>query len=167
MRGLLSWLHRLLGGGRRSRPAPRPSTPAFGALSTWEVRDPADRTVEITYAPRRDGIPDAGEVVWAWVPYQEDPAQGKDRPLLVIARHDAQRVYAVRLTSQAPKSRHEHIGIGTGPWDRQGRESFADLERLYSVHHRGIRREAAALDRRAFARVAEMLAARHGWRFDG
>jgi len=35
------------------------------------------------------------------------------------------------------------------------------------VHHRGIRREAAALDGRAFSRVARVLAQRHGWRFDG
>ena len=31
-----------------------------------------------------DGEPDPGEVVWAWVPYEDDPAQGKDRPVLVV-----------------------------------------------------------------------------------
>src|SRR3954468_725955 len=36
------------------------------------------------YAPKADGRPDPGEVVWAWVPYEEDPTQGKDRPVLVI-----------------------------------------------------------------------------------
>lgn len=165
-RGLWWWLRRLFGGtGSAQRPARPSASPAFGPLSTWEVADPASRSVEITYAPRRDGIPDAGEVVWAWVPFQEDPAQGKDRPLLVIARQDAQRVYAVKLTSQAPHGRSERVGIGAGPWDRQGRESYADLERLYSVHHHGIRREAAALDRRAFTRVATVLAQRHGWRY--
>ena len=36
------------------------------------------------YAPEIDGEPDPGEVVWAWVPYEEDPSQGKDRPVLVL-----------------------------------------------------------------------------------
>jgi hypothetical protein len=37
-----------------------------------------------TYAPEIDGEPDPGEVVWAWVPYEDDPTQGKDRPVLVL-----------------------------------------------------------------------------------
>ena len=28
------------------------------------------------YAPEADGQPDPGEVVWAWVPYEDDPTQG-------------------------------------------------------------------------------------------
>ena len=39
-----------------------------------------------TYSPDTDGEADPGEVVWAWVPYEDDPAQGKDRPVLLIAR---------------------------------------------------------------------------------
>ena len=39
-----------------------------------------------TYAPEIDGEPDPGEVVWAWVPYEDDPSQGKDRPVLVLGR---------------------------------------------------------------------------------
>lgn len=158
------WLSRLLRGRKRtSRSSPEI---AFDATSTWEVTDPRAHAVQIVYAPRRDGVPDAGEVVWAWVPFQEDPTMGKDRPLLVIARHDTQRVYAVKLTSRAT-SRTDHVSIGSGAWDRQGRESWVDLDQLYSVHHRGIRREAAALDRRTFARVASVIAKRNGWRFDG
>ena len=38
------------------------------------------------YSPKADGRPDPGEVVWAWVPYEEDPSQGKDRPVLVIGK---------------------------------------------------------------------------------
>ena len=37
------------------------------------------------YAPEIDGEPDPGEVVWGWVPYEDDPSQGKDRPVLVLA----------------------------------------------------------------------------------
>ena len=36
------------------------------------------------YAPEIDGEPDPGEVVWAWVPYEDDPSQGKDRPVLLL-----------------------------------------------------------------------------------
>ena len=40
-----------------------------------------------TYSePEQDGEADPGEVVWAWVPFEDDPGQGKDRPVLVIAR---------------------------------------------------------------------------------
>ena len=31
-------------------------------------------------------------MVWAWVPYEDDPAQGKDRPVLVLARQDGMLV---------------------------------------------------------------------------
>ncbi|MGH3372220.1 MAG: hypothetical protein ACRDPR_19715, partial [Nocardioidaceae bacterium] len=51
------------------------------------------------YAPRRDGEPDPGEVVWAWVPYEDDPARGKDRPVLVIGR-DGSLLLALQLSSQ-------------------------------------------------------------------
>ncbi len=46
------------------------------------VASPAE--VRITYAPERDGDPDPGEVVWCWVPYEDDPSQGKDRPVVVV-----------------------------------------------------------------------------------
>lgn len=165
------WLRRLFGLSRRVDRGDGVPTVPFDATSTWEVSDPGRRAVTIVYAPRRDGAPDAGEIVWAWVPFQEDPTQGKDRPMLVIARHDVQRVYALKLTSRAPQGsaagRNDHVSIGAGPWDRQGRESWVDLDQLYSVHQRGTRREAVALDRRAFARVARAVSQRHGWRFDG
>ena len=40
------------------------------------------------YAPEMDGEPDPGEVVWAWVPYEDDPAQGKDRPGWCLPRRE-------------------------------------------------------------------------------
>ena len=30
------------------------------------------RGLRVAYNPRTDGKPDPGEVVWAWVPYEED-----------------------------------------------------------------------------------------------
>ena len=45
-----------------------------------------------------DGDPDPGEIVWTWVPYEEDPEVGKDRPVLVVA-HMGSDVAAVQMTS--------------------------------------------------------------------
>jgi hypothetical protein len=37
------------------------------------------------YSPETDGAPDPGEIVWTWVPFEEDDGRGKDRPVLVVA----------------------------------------------------------------------------------
>lgn len=118
----------------------------------------------VAYAPDEDGSPDAGEIVWTWVPYEEGDGRGKDRPVLVIGRESADRVYAVRLTSRPHDGERDYLSIGTGAWDAQGRESWVDIEQLYSVHEGGMRREAAVLGRDRFDRVAAVLARRYGWR---
>lgn len=117
----------------------------------------------IDYAPDRDGAPDAGEVIWTWVPYEENDGRGKDRPVLVIGRASAERVYAVRMTSKPHDGDRDYLSIGSGAWDSQGRESWVDIEQLYSVHDRGMRREAAVLDRGRYGRVAAALTRRYGW----
>lgn len=119
--------------------------------------------VRIGYAPDRDGAPDAGEIVWTWVPYEENDGRGKDRPVLVIGRATSDRVYAVRLTSKPHEGDRDYLSIGSGGWDSQGRESWVDIEQLYSVHERGLRREAAVLDRRRYDRVSAALRRRYGW----
>jgi hypothetical protein len=120
-------------------------------------------SVRIQYAPDRDGAPDAGEVIWTWVPYEENDGRGKDRPVLVIGRASADRVYAVRMTSKPHDGDRDYLSIGTGGWDSQGRESWVDVEQLYSVHEHGLRREAAVLDRRRYDRVSAALTQRYGW----
>ncbi|MCT9820089.1 type II toxin-antitoxin system PemK/MazF family toxin [Microbacterium sp. W1N] len=171
--GIFSWIGRLLGRPRRTaarQPTRATVAGAQGVTATWQVADPSRLALRLRYAPLRNGGADAGEIVWGWVPFAESPTEGKDRPLLVVAPHDALRVYAVKLTSKAPTSPGavaRHVSIGTGPWDRQRRESWVNLDQLYSVHVHGIRREAAALDKRTFARVAATLSRRYGWRVDG
>jgi hypothetical protein len=130
---------------------------------TVEVTPPRAGGLRIEYAPERDGDPDAGEVVWTWVPYAENDGRGKDRPVLVIGRQSADRVYAVRLTSKAHDGDRDFLPIGAGPWDAQGRPSWVDIEQLYSVHAQGMRREASALDLDRFTRVAHALQQRYGW----
>ena len=114
------------------------------------------------YAPEVDGEPDPGEVVWAWVAYEDDPAQGKDRPVLVL-RAEADGWVGLYLSSQdhdrdaADEARHGRywMDVGTGGWDSQGRPSEVRLDRLVPLTHDGVRREGAALDPARFAEVVE------------
>ncbi|RNL79118.1 type II toxin-antitoxin system PemK/MazF family toxin [Nocardioides marmorisolisilvae] len=120
--------------------------------------------LRIRYAPRRNGRPDPGEVVWAWVPYEEDPNQGKDRPVLVIAC-DRTRVVALPLTSkdhdvdaaQEARAGRFWMDIGSGPWDRERRPSEVRLNRVLVLDPRTVRREGGALPKPVFDRVIEAV----------
>ena len=119
-----------------------------------------------TYAPEIDGEPDPGEVVWAWVPYEDDPSQGKDRPVLVLAA-EGDGWLGLMLSSQdhdrdaEDEARYGRywMDVGTGGWDAQGRPSEVRLDRVVRLERDGVRREGAALDERIFH---EVLAARRG-----
>jgi hypothetical protein len=118
------------------------------------------RPVEPAYAPRADGRPDPGEVVWAWVPYEEDPAQGKDRPVLVLAL-DGEEVVALQLTSkdhdrdaaQEARAGRLWMDVGTGAWDARRRPSEVRLNRVLRLPAAAVRREGAALDPDVFRAV--------------
>jgi hypothetical protein len=118
------------------------------------------RKPPVSYAPRADGRPDPGEVVWGWVPYEDDPARGKDRPVLLVGRR-AGRWLGLMLTSkdhdrdaadEARWGRH-WMDVGTGGWDRERRPSEVRLDRLVELAPDAVRREGAALDRATFDRV--------------
>jgi hypothetical protein len=122
-----------------------------------------DRARSVVYAPDLDGAADPGEIVWAWVPFEEDARQGKDRPLLVVGRAGGE-LLGLMLSSQHKRDGEQGwIGIGSGAWDREGRESFVRLDRVLEVAEHGIRREGAVLSRDRFERVAEELRGRYGW----
>lgn len=168
--GLLTALTRLFRPSQRSRSndARTEASPgSTGPTRTVEVRPPGRGELRIEYAPHPDGDPDAGEVVWTWVPYEENDGRGKDRPVLVIARADTERVYAVRLTSKPHDRDRDYLAIGPGSWDSQGRPSWVDIEQIYVVHADGMRREASALDLDRFVRVAAALRQRYGWEVGG
>ena len=152
----------------RAKPAtPAPPIPRdgrSGPAGTVEVLPPSRDALRIGYAPDRNGDPDAGEIVWTWVPYDENDGRGKDRPVLVIARQDEERVYAVRLTSKPHAGDRDYLALGPGEWDSRGRPSWVDIEQVYSVHRDGMRREASALDPGRFAEVADALHRRYGWK---
>ena len=142
---------------------PTPRVGAGGSTATVSIVAPFPKNLRLSYAPSIDGDPDAGEIVWTWVPYAENDGRGKDRPVLVIGRIDDTHVYAVRLTSRSHDGERDFLAIGAGPWDVQGRPSWVDIEQLYSVHADGMRREACALDRERFEQVVGALHRRYGW----
>jgi hypothetical protein len=124
-------------------------------------RKPARTPIRFDYAPRRDGRPDPGEIVWAWVPYEEQDGRGKDRPVLIISR-DRYELLGLMLTSKdhdrdvADEARWGRVwmDIGSGPWDHRGRPSEVRLDRILRLAVGSVRREGAALDRAVFFRVA-------------
>ncbi|WP_423834388.1 type II toxin-antitoxin system PemK/MazF family toxin [Streptomyces manipurensis] len=135
-----------------------------GATATTEADPRAIGPVRTEYAPDPDGDPDPGEIVWTWVPFEENDGRGKDRPVLVVAREPGGRtLLAMQLSSKRHDHDREWVPIGTGPWDSAGRESWVDVDRVLRVHESGMRREACALDRGRFALVVDRLHERHGW----
>ncbi|CCG01495.1 type II toxin-antitoxin system PemK/MazF family toxin [Blastococcus saxobsidens] len=150
---------RLLGHLSRGRRAPAGSRPA-----------PRGDAVDVSYRPHDDDRPDPGEVVWAWVPYDENDGRGKDRPVLVIGRRGEELV-GLMLSSQdhdrdaADEARHGRrwTDIGTGAWDPRRRPSEVRLDRLLVLDPATVRREGAALDRARFERVVAEVRRVQGW----
>jgi hypothetical protein len=173
---------RFLDGNRTGRPragsgqvraAPRRPGPA-GTAPAPEVsglggRYPGDfnGAATVKYAPSPNGKPEPGEVVWTWVPYEEDHSRGKDRPVLLIGS-SGRYLLGLMLTSkdhdQDSRNDENYVDIGTGSWDRQRRPSEAKLDRILQISPGAIRREGAVLDRKRFDGVAAALRERHGWR---
>ena len=147
---------RALGAAVRPRARPAPT-----GTAKVRVGAPAGRHLE--YSPQLDGRADPGEVVWTWVPFEEDASQGKDRPLLVVGR-DGSRLLGLMLSSQDyHRGDPAWLGLGAGAWDGEHRPSWVRLDRLIDVQEDGIRREGAILDRRRFDTVATALRRDHGW----
>lgn len=118
---------------------------------------------ELVYAPEPDGRADPGEVVWTWVAYEDDPARGKDRPVLVVGR-DGPLLLGLMLSSNADRDgQRGWLPLGAGPWDGEQRPSWVRLDRVLELDEAGIRREGAVLDRRRFDRVALALRTDHRW----
>jgi hypothetical protein len=122
--------------------------------------------VVVGYAPKQDGEPDPGEVVWTWVPFEEDDTVGKDRPVVVVgtAPSDGNGALAVlMLSSKEHHGDQRWMVLGAGGWDRSGRPSSVRLDRVLAVDPASVRREGSALDRTRFDRVALELRRWHGW----
>lgn len=119
--------------------------------------------------------------MWAWVPYEEDLSQGKDRPVLVLAEEEAARggrdgsgevLIALMMTTrdrvatgEVRTDRHGStwIDIGSGSWDGQGRDSEVRADRLLRIPPAALRRDGARLPEQRFVRVAAVVGEVHGW----
>lgn len=153
---------------RRTRqPSPRTAPPP--APPAGPTRDyPGDWTgpLDPVYAPQPDGRPDPGEIVWTWVPFEEDHRRGKDRPVLLVG-HDGPWLLALQLTSQdhdrdAEQERRagrRWVDIGSGSWDSRGRLSEVRVNRVLRVDPQAVRREGSVLPRDRFDRVAAAVRA--------
>ena len=139
-------------------------TPAVGLTGTY----PGDfrGRAAVRYAPAPNGLPEPGEIVWTWVPYEEDYSQGKDRPVLLVGT-SGRYLLGLMLTSKDhdgdSRRSDDYVDIGTGPWDRQWRPSEAKLDRVLQINAKDIRREGAILDVGRFNLIAEALRERRGW----
>jgi len=123
----------------------------------------ARRGRHLEYSPNLDGDADPGEIVWTWVEYEDDPSQGKDRPVLVVGRN-GRTLLGLMLSSQSERGGQRHwLALGPGEWDRDSRPSWIRLDRVLEVDEDGIRREGAVLDRGRFDRVAAILRRNYGW----
>lgn len=143
-----------------------PGRPGSGHTSspTPVVADVAEALAHVSYAPTPDGDADPGEVVWTWIPYEEDATRGKDRPVVVLGRSGAD-LYVAQMTSkdhdrdaaqEARWGRH-WMDIGSGAWDPKGRPSEVRLDRVLLVRADAVRREGATLPRGTFDAVVRGL----------
>ncbi len=149
---------------RASKRVPLPSSGGRQRSSSERTSGYAGDYVGVppmSYAPVADDLADPGEVVWTWVPYEEDHGRGKDRPVLVIGRQHG-LLLALQLTSQdhdrdaddeARQGRY-WVDIGRGDWDRERRPSEARVDRILQLEPGDVRRIGAVLPESVFAEVA-------------
>lgn len=159
------WINFLLDLFRQAQAARTERDPLAGKTTRRSAPPTAsvERGVRIEYTPEIDGDADPGEIVWAWVPYEEDPHRGKDRPVVVIGRantRDGARLAGVALTSKN-KQRSDHVPVGSGSWDPKGRDSWAKVDRLLLLDDDDVRREGAILARNRFDDVVGNAAKYH------
>ena len=123
--------------------------------------------LQMVYSPTPGAEADPGEVVWTWVPFEEDHRRGKDRPVLLIAR-DGEWLLGLPLTSkdhdrdaaQEAGAGRYWVDVGTGPWDTRGRPSEARVDRIVRVDPTTVRRIGGQVSEPVFAEVANQVRAR-------
>lgn len=144
--------------------APKPSAPAStGASDGSDYPGDYRDMINFEYSPSLDGDADPGEIVWTWVPFEEDHSQGKDRPVILVGR-DGEYLLALMMTSKDHNNREHadpnYLDIGSGPWDPQGRASEVKLNRVIRVRPDAMRREGAIMPEDTF-RLIERAWTRH------
>ena len=151
-----------------SAPKPSASTRSASTTSASAGSDyPGDYRdmINFEYSPSLDGDADPGEIVWTWVPFEEDHSQGKDRPVLLVGR-DGEYLLALMMTSKDHNNREHadsnYLDIGSGPWDLQGRASEVKLNRVIRVRPDAMRREGAIMPEDTFRLIERAWTRRNG-----
>ncbi|WP_216900544.1 type II toxin-antitoxin system PemK/MazF family toxin [Nocardia alni] len=144
--------------GRRRAPAIAVRPAASSPVPTRE------RARQVVYCPHLDGRADPGEIVWTWVPFEEDPSEGKDRPVLVVGRDDTTLLGLLLSPTPTHTPAHRWIDIGSGPWDYESRTTWVRLDHILDVPEEGIRREGAILPLKTYDLVAHLLCREYHWR---
>lgn len=151
---------------RQQAPAPTTTPPPPGHVALPDY----DGRLRPAYAPALDGDADPGEIVWTWVPYEDDPSRGKDRPVLVVG-HDGPWLLGLMLTSKDHSRNVEALArrgrywmdIGSGDWDSRRRPSEIRLDRVLRLDPARVRREGAVVPRGLFDEIIGSLAEAKGW----
>lgn len=146
--------------------APKPSAPAStGASNGSDYPGDYRDMINFEYSPSLDGDADPGEIVWTWVPFEEDHSQGKDRPVILVGR-DGEYLLALMMTSKDHNNREHadpnYLDIGSGPWDPQGRASEVKLNRVIRVRPDAMRREGAIMPEDTFRLIERAWTRRNG-----
>lgn len=145
------------------KPGPGASKPAASQQQSSQGQGsdyPGDYrgSIDFEYSPSLDGDPDPGEIVWTWVPYEEDHTQGKDRPVILVGR-DGEYLLAFMMTSKDHNNRDHadsnYLDIGSGSWDSQGRASEVKLNRVLRVRPENMRREGAIMPQETFRLIEQ------------
>ena len=155
----------------QKRGAPKPAAPKPAASTSSHSVDssgyPGDYrgSIDFEYSPSMDGDADPGEVVWTWVPFEEDHSQGKDRPVILVGR-DGEYLLALMMTSKDHNNRDHadsnYLDIGSGPWDPQGRASEVKLNRVIRVIPSQMRREGSIMPQETFRVIERAYTRLHG-----
>lgn len=150
---------------------PKPSAPKSSAPASTGAYDGSDYPgdyrdmINFEYSPSLDGDADPGEIVWTWVPFEEDHSQGKDRPVILVGR-DGEYLLALMMTSKDHNNREHadsnYLDIGSGPWDPQGRASEVKLNRVIRVRPDSMRREGAIMPEDTFRLIERAWTRRNG-----
>lgn len=128
-----------------------------GSLRGAVLPDVSAKDVRFAYRPRHpDGHADPGEVVWARVPFEDDPTQGKDRPVLIVGRATNGNLVGVQLSTKT-----HHKGSFPIEWGSD-KTSHLRPERFIQVDLTNYRKEGAYIKKPVFQEIVDTLTKRHG-----
>lgn len=141
------------------------------APGTHVSQEPRDDTIKVPtqqharaviYAPDMDGQADPGEVIWISIRTHKG-AELELRAVLIIGRLKHTLLGLLISSNPAHAHKPQWIGIGSGPWDAEGAESFVCLDKLLEIPESGIQRRGVSMPERRFERIATRLRTDYGW----